>query len=669
MMKKTSISQYSLFIVFCIFVSFLSVEAYNSHRYASAVGHYLVKKHERKTLTVTEYGEISAAKLSDGTRGPYHLQFITLEPNSLFLPVLLHADMVFYVHTGGGTLFWTDDDKIRKVNIRKGDVYRLHQGSIFYVQSSLEPERVKLRIHAIFSNTEDNKYESMTGAYSSIRDVFLGFDSKVLQAAFKAPDGVIEEIMTATKPEAIIHAVEKEEKKIGEWQARLLKAFLGSNGDGFDSFNGNKKKKTKAYNVLEADPDFENCNGWSITVDKHNLPSLKDSNFGVFMVNLTKGSMMAPHWNPRASEITIVLQGQGMIRVTCSTSYKESECKSLRFRVKEGDMFAVPRFHPMAQMSFNNDSFVFMGFSTSTRRNYPQFLAGKRSVIGVLDRQILAMSFNVTNRTIDQLLTPQKEAVILECTSCAEEEERVMEEEIERERQEEEERRKREEKEARKKEEEEEAKKREEEEAKKREEEEARSEEEEAKKREEEKKRREEEARKEEEEEEARRQEEERQKRAREEEKKRREEEEARKEQEEARRQEEERQKRAREEKKKREEEEEEEEARKEQEEARRQEEERERRAREEEERRQQEEKEKERRRKEEEQEEPRRREEEKEQHEERRRQEEAAAREQEEARRQEQERQKRAEQEAEEARREREPEGGDEGWRVLKTV
>ncbi|KAF5736054.1 globulin-1 S allele [Tripterygium wilfordii] len=49
---------------------------------------------------VTEDGEISAVDISVENRGPYHLQFITLAPNSLLLPVLLHADMVFYVQKG-----------------------------------------------------------------------------------------------------------------------------------------------------------------------------------------------------------------------------------------------------------------------------------------------------------------------------------------------------------------------------------------------------------------------------------------------------------------------------------------------------------------------------------------------------------------------------------------
>ena len=61
----------------------------------------LVKKKERVPVASTEYGAISAVDIEDGTgRHNFHLQFITLEPNALFLPVLLHSDMVFFVHTG-----------------------------------------------------------------------------------------------------------------------------------------------------------------------------------------------------------------------------------------------------------------------------------------------------------------------------------------------------------------------------------------------------------------------------------------------------------------------------------------------------------------------------------------------------------------------------------------
>ncbi|KAI5581583.1 hypothetical protein BDE02_07G027300 [Populus trichocarpa] len=528
---------------------------------------YLVRRGNRRSLVVTEYGEISAAEISSGTKGPYHIQFITLEPNSLLLPVLLHADMVFYVHTGNGKLSWTDGREMKRMNLRRGDVYRLQAGSVFFVRSNLDSERQKMRIHAIFSNTDEDIYEPSIGAYSSVSDLVLGFDRKVLQEAFKVPEEVLEELTSATKPPAVVHAVTKDQKSVyWELEDRMLDFLIGN--------KHKKTKETKTFNILDAKPDFENCNGWSLTVDKHSLKSLSDSNIGIFMVNLTKGSMMGPHWNPMATEIAIVLHGRGMVRVICHSTANESECKNMRFKVKEGDVFAVPRFHPMAQISFNNDSFVFMGFSTSTKRNHPQFLTGKSSILQILDRGILAVSFNVTNTTMDQLLNAQEEALILDCTSCAEIEENKMKEEFEKEKQEEE-ARKREEEEARKK-EEEEARKREEEEEREREEEEARKREEAERERQEE----EEKQRREEEEEEARKREEEQREREEEERREQEEEERERQEEDEKQRSEEEEQQeeaRRREEKKKRQEKQRqrEETPRREHEEARRQEEER----------------------------------------------------------------------------------------------
>ncbi|CAN6541694.1 unnamed protein product [Malus baccata var. baccata] len=461
----------------------------------------LVNINQRRSLVSTEYGEVWSVDVNDGHGRPYHIQFITLEPDSLFLPVLLHADMVFYVNTGSGRLSWTDDEEIRRVDIKRGDLYRLDPGTVFYVQSNLETERPKLRINAIFaSNSDDDLYDPAVGAYSSIRDIVRGFDPKLLRSAFKVSEEVIESIVNGTDQSAIVHAIPTKKETFWDLEARFLKTFLlGNDGIAFNS-----KKKTTTYNIFDEEPDFENCNGWSLTVNKKTSNLLKGSNIGLFMVNLTKGSMMGPHWNPRATEIAIVLQGQGMVRVVCSsTAVKKSECRNMRFRVHEGDVFAVPRFHPMAQMSFNNNSLVFMGFSTTEKKNNPQFLAGKYSVLQTLDKQILAASFNVTNTTIDQLLSVQPESFIIDCTSCAEEEEKVMLEEIKKER-EEEEAKKREEEEARKREQEEQERKREDEEAKKREEEERETQEEERKREEEARKREEEEATREREEQAAR---------------------------------------------------------------------------------------------------------------------------------------------------------------------
>ncbi|KAI3665502.1 hypothetical protein L6452_44129 [Arctium lappa] len=552
----------------------------------------VVKKGQRWHVASSEFGDISAVKVSDGKDGFYHLQFITMEPNSLFLPVHLHSDMVFYVDSGNGTLSWTnldgDGDKLRRVNLQAGDVYRLRTGDVFYLQSNLEYDRRKLRINAIFSDSREELLEgSSSGAYSSIRDLVLGFDNKVLQAALNVKEEVIEELKRGER-QAIVHGVaETVKQNLLEVHYDIMRAFLGGrmNINGLLDLSNKKKDKKKddndkenPYNVLDAKRDVENCNGWSLVVTSQQLNALNDSNFGVYMVNLTKGAMMGPHWNPTTAEIAVVLRGRGMVHVVCPSATNGSECKNSRFKVEEGDVFVVPRYHPMAQMSFNNESLIFVGFTTTTKNNHPQFLVGTASVFQTLDKRVLAASLGVSNTTMDQLLLAQREAIILECVSCAEEEERLVEEEIEREKEEE---KKREEAAARKK-EEEEAKRREEEKRKKEEEEEAKREEEaaekarkeaeEARKREEEEARkREEEKRRQEEEEEARKREEE-EARKREEEKRRQEEEEARRQEEEAARQQEEEEKRRQEE----------EEARRQEEEAARQQEEEERRKQEE---------------------------------------------------------------------------------------
>jgi hypothetical protein len=97
----------------------------------------------------------------------------------------------------------------------------------------------------------------------------------------KVPEEVLEELTSATKPPAVVHAVTKDQKSVNwELEDRMLDFLIGN--------KHKKTKETKTFNILDAKPDFENCNGWSLTVDKHSLKSLSDSNIGIFMVNLTK---------------------------------------------------------------------------------------------------------------------------------------------------------------------------------------------------------------------------------------------------------------------------------------------------------------------------------------------------------------------------------------------
>lgn len=65
---------------------------------------------------------------------------------------------IWFVSVGSGRLSWADEKDTSRLNIKRGDVYRLQPGSVFFIESDLEPEREKLRIYAIFSITDEESF-------------------------------------------------------------------------------------------------------------------------------------------------------------------------------------------------------------------------------------------------------------------------------------------------------------------------------------------------------------------------------------------------------------------------------------------------------------------------------------------------------------------------------
>lgn len=63
---------------------------------------------------------------------------------------VLHLD-----NAGSGRLSFTEGGEMRRLSLRRGDLYRLEEGSIFFLQSNLEAEREKLRVYAIFANNDN----------------------------------------------------------------------------------------------------------------------------------------------------------------------------------------------------------------------------------------------------------------------------------------------------------------------------------------------------------------------------------------------------------------------------------------------------------------------------------------------------------------------------------
>lgn len=118
--------------------------------------------------------------------------------------------------------------------------------------------------------------------------------------------------------------------------------------------------------------------------------------------------MMAPHVNPTATEYGIVLHGSGTIQI----GYPNGTA-AMNADVEEGDVFWIPRYFPFCQISSRSGTLEFFGFTTSSRKNRPQFLVGKSSVLQTLRGPELAASFGMSDKKMGKFLDAQREAVIL----------------------------------------------------------------------------------------------------------------------------------------------------------------------------------------------------------------------------------------------------------------
>ncbi|KAJ8768669.1 hypothetical protein K2173_023573 [Erythroxylum novogranatense] len=120
------------------------------------------------------------------------------------------------------------------------------------------------------------------------------------------------------------------------------------------------------------------------------------------------GSMMAPHVNPTATEYGIVLRGTGTIHIVFPNG-----THAMNARVSEGDVFWVPRYFPFCQIASRSGPFEFFGFTTSARKNRPEFLVGASSILRTLRGHEIAASFGTSEDRVRRIIDAQREAVIL----------------------------------------------------------------------------------------------------------------------------------------------------------------------------------------------------------------------------------------------------------------
>lgn len=397
--------------------------------------------HEAKEVVRTEYGEIKVVRGTSGSSGRLlHIGFITMEPQSLLIPQYLDSHLVLYINQGEARIGHVYKDELAERKVKSGDIYTIEAGSAFYVENTAEGQRLHIICSIIHTSDSDfrgaDTFQSFfIGGGMHPTSVLAGFDPYTLSTALNVSMTEISEvvgtkvsgpIVSLTNPnyttprllglhlKRIVHyysdavavgeVAEQQQQHYWPWlfiRKLFINPFFSNKDDGDDD-------APDSYNIFDRDPDFSNDYGWSLAVDENDYPPLKIPDITVYLVNLTAGSMMAPHVNPRAIEYGIVLEGTGEVEVVYPNG-----TLAMNAQVREGDMFWVPRFFPFCQIASRNGPFLFFGFTTSAKDNRPQFLVGEGSVMQLLKGPELAAALGLSEERVEEIVEAQRGRAIL----------------------------------------------------------------------------------------------------------------------------------------------------------------------------------------------------------------------------------------------------------------
>ncbi|KAL2471124.1 RmlC-like cupins superfamily protein [Abeliophyllum distichum] len=366
---------------------------------------------DSKQVLRTDAGDVRVVRGFGGRfmKSLMHIGFITMEPKSLFIPQYLDSSLILFIRRGEARIghIYKDELKLHIIcSIDTSDSLGFHSFQSFYIGGGKYPASILSGFDPLTLATAFNVSIGEVGELLSRQQagpiVYLNVShSPSVWTKFLN----LEDHHKFAQMKRIVHiGKDGEEEKAPRWS---FSKFLTTSIFGSE----NKRREDKgpdSYNIYDRKPDFKNEYGWSIALDKSDYSPLEDSDFGIYLVNLSAGSMMAPHVNPRATEYGVVLRGAGTIQIV----YPNGRL-AMNAKVSEGDVFFIPRYFPFCQIASRTGPFEFFGFTTSARNNKPQFLVGANSLLQALRGQELATAFGLSEERLKEILDAQSGSTIL----------------------------------------------------------------------------------------------------------------------------------------------------------------------------------------------------------------------------------------------------------------
>ncbi|KAL5831215.1 hypothetical protein ACOSQ4_016569 [Xanthoceras sorbifolium] len=252
----------------------------------------------------TAAGEMRVVMTSGGGRvadRPMHIGFITMEPETLFVPQYIDSSLILFVNRGEATVGSIYKNELEERQLKTGDVIdpseSLGLGAFrsFFIGGGSHSTLVLAGFHretlANAFNVSESEVEEILNKPSEGPIVYMSDShSPSLWAKFlqlKEQDRLQQlkgMVGIQQEPEEEEEEEEDEEEQITTWSWRKLNSVFGIKN------NKGQRGSTEypdSYNIYDRSPDFKNNYGWSIALDESDCSPPKHSGIGVYLVNLT----------------------------------------------------------------------------------------------------------------------------------------------------------------------------------------------------------------------------------------------------------------------------------------------------------------------------------------------------------------------------------------------
>ena len=264
---------------------------------------------------------------------------------------------------------------------------------------------------------------------------FSAFSDDVLQAAFNTRREELEKVFERQREGGEITTAPEE-------QIRELSKSCSRGGGG----GSGSEWEIKPSSLTGKSPYFSNNHGKLFELTGDECRHLKKLDLQIGLANITRGSMIAPNYNTRATKLAVVLQGSGYFEMACphvsgggSSERREREREhgrrreeeqgeeehgergekarryhKVRAQVREGSVIVIPASHPATIVASEGESLAVVCFFVGANHDEKVFLAGRNSPLRQLDDPAKKLVFGGSAaREADRVLAAQPEQILL----------------------------------------------------------------------------------------------------------------------------------------------------------------------------------------------------------------------------------------------------------------